>query len=354
MSGSNGLSEHIGGQSKPKVSIGKRSISDARQYSQLHYSSDGLPTEMSVLDDIYCCKRFTIEKVMLRLHDIREAFAIEAANLENEIERLNASLDGEADIESTIVPAMSRTSVSKPSNIVVDKLALCSVCGKKPAQTSLKGSSSGSSSSGNGSGGSSINKYSSSSKQISVGGSVFSSAQQVGVCASCATPVAAAAPARGVPPVRTEGKLLSSKRSSSSNSSSGGGGVSSVVSHSSSVPTLFSDVHQNGKQEEREKVEVAGSSARFSPAGKNPSREYGGSSYKKSGTSDSGGIAAAMAELELAGTKHNNNDDSPSPSAGAADGGSNSNSSSRASSKSSRFRSRLDSARHEHYFLEEF
>mmetsp|Transcript_10763 Transcript_10763/g.17557 ORF Transcript_10763/g.17557 Transcript_10763/m.17557 type:complete len:477 (-) Transcript_10763:172-1602(-) len=84
-----------------KKTGGKRGITDARNFSQLHYNSStsdgGQQNEAGwLMDDLLQCKYFTAETIGFKLDDIREAMQLEIKGLEVDIERLNIYLDGGA------------------------------------------------------------------------------------------------------------------------------------------------------------------------------------------------------------------------------------------------------------------
>ena len=277
MSGS-GTSDSTSGRGK-KAS-GKRAISEARQYSQLHYSED-FTREPTILDTMYNIKSFSLDFVASRMYDIKDAFAVEQTELECDIKRLNETLDGEVNFgsgcdlsfdndsnNSNLVSSMANISLTKsssaatvtttnpsPNPVHIDRLEMCSVCSqRKPSQT--------------------ISTISGGGNKIRGG----SGSIAVFVCAACQ-----------IARTSRDAKL-------------GGHNNNNTMSHSRSVP-----------------ANVTSSAAA-------PKRA----------------VSPAAAQIN----RHNNNDDSPDaaqkPSSRGSGGG------------SSRFRSRLDSARHEHHFLDEF
>ena len=78
-----------------KKITGKRALAQARQYSQLNYT-DEISGDSSVLDALFNMKSFTLEIVADRLDDIHECFKVENAGLESFIARLTDNLDSDS------------------------------------------------------------------------------------------------------------------------------------------------------------------------------------------------------------------------------------------------------------------
>ncbi|KAJ1408752.1 hypothetical protein B484DRAFT_403420 [Ochromonadaceae sp. CCMP2298] len=89
MAGGQDIIDSLNGRSGQKVG-GRRAIADARNYSQLHYNK----TKSSV-DELFACPRFSLDSVGAQVLKIREGFAAEASELERDVDRLTAGLDGD-------------------------------------------------------------------------------------------------------------------------------------------------------------------------------------------------------------------------------------------------------------------
>lgn len=285
---------------KSKKVSGRRAISEARQYSQLHYGEDNI-RESTILDVIYGMKQFTLDIVNYRLEDIKESFEKEKQELNQEIERLNNSLAGDfnaddefnAEIEESLPKSLSTMTLqhhtgstnnsisssnynsnSNSSPVPSDRMEVCTVCNMKRPVSSMMPSIS--------------SNNSISSKSFTQGSGV--------ICTMCHTTRA-----------MREAKI------------SGGGSRSS---HTTDTTTTNVGRHA---------ITTGSSSLAHS-------RSVPAHLHVPNTNTTSSTLQVDMKEITL--PRRNNNEDSPEPAPKSA--------------RSSRFRNRLDSARHEHHFLEEF
>lgn len=257
MSGGRVNAENNWGKSKK---TGRRAISEARQYSQLYYHNNNAK-DLSAFKSVYGMQHFTAEIIVDMVDSVRDCFEVERREIEQEIDRLNDSLDGnfeemESDVKMT--KSFEKVSIGSPSPVPNEKMELCSMCSvRKPA----------------------------------------SSFDNSLVCSTC-----------HLSRQRREAKLGSGNNTSARNttSSSSSNNLGGSLHHSQSTPTQ---------------------------------------------------LTAEMARLDISGpafqyNSRNNNEDSPD-SAPISSGKSSSRGGS-AGGAASKFRNRLDSARHEHHFLDEF
>lgn len=249
---SGGRAGHNKGSGRNKRASGLRGLSLAQQFSQLHYQD----TEKSEdHDGIFGIKSFNYEIVAAQLQEIRDSFEAEKVAIEQEIERLTDSLDGDYgedtmnESDSKITKSMSTLSIHT-APVPVERLELCSVCNvKRPI-----------------------------SQMVSGGAKNIASV----VCTSCET-------TRN----RREAKMGSVLATSSSHTQNN----HYSLSHSRSTPA---------------------------------------------------GLATSTEDLHLSSppvrtARHNNNEDSPDSARKLSPRGA-----------TSKFRNRIDSARHEHHFIDEF
>lgn len=281
---------------KSKKVSGRRAISEARQYSQLHYGEDNI-RESTILDVIYGMKQFTLDIVNYRLEDIKESFEKEKQELNQEIERLNNSLAGDFnaddefndEIEESLPKSLSTMTLqhhtgstnnnnnsnssnysnnSNSSPVPSDRMEVCTVCNIKRPVSSMMPST----------------------------GSKFSSQGSGVICTMCHT-------TRAMREAKISGGGSRSSHTTDTTTNVGRHAIttgSSSLAHSRSVPA---HLH-----------------------------------IPTTTTTSSSKLQVDMKEIAL--PRRNNNEDSPEPAPKSA--------------RSSRFRNRLDSARHEHHFLEEF
>lgn len=244
---------------KAKKATGRRALSEARQYSQLHYGDETL-REASVLDVIFAMNSFTTESVTENVDLIREGFNLESTEINQDIDRLNDSLSGDfgadcdtsVDYSLTLPSAMGALSLSA-NPVPSERMELCCVCNvKRPVSSLIQTNTAGRR------------------------GPLESNGQTM--CTMCHT-------------TRMMREAKISSNSSNSSISSVNSAINRGLTHSQSTPShlhLESDV-----------------------------------------------------STVSANKRHSNNEDSPDGAPKSARGG-------------SRFRSRLDSARNQHHFLDEF
>lgn len=140
------------GTGKNKRASGLRGLSLAQQFSKLHYEDS---EKSFTSDEIFSIKQFTLEIVTFRLEDIRECFDAEKIEIEQEIDRLNNTLDGDYgadESDSNVAKSMSKLSIltgaASPSPVPAERTELCSVCStKRPYHQLQQAANRGSSSS---------------------------------------------------------------------------------------------------------------------------------------------------------------------------------------------------------------
>lgn len=270
MSGGRVNEENNWGKSKK---TGRRALSEARHYSQLHYNN-GDEKDLTSFNAVYDMKHFTSEIVADMGDSIRDCFEAERKEIFREIDRLNDSLDGnceELESEPKVSKSFEKISLSSPSPVPTEKMDLCSMCSlRKPPIVDLTT-------------GKSIVLY------------PF-------ICSACQL-------ARQ----KREVKLgTSSSSSSSSNSAAGIRSGTRSMSHSQSTPAHLSA--------EMSRLDISIDT-------NSPAFQY---------------------------NKRSNNEDSPDAALTSAFSVSKSSPRSSGGGAASKFRNRLDSARHEHHFLDEF
>jgi hypothetical protein len=248
---------------KSKRTTGRRAISEARQYSQLHYGEDSM-RETTTYDAVYGVGTFTFESVLCRIEEIRECFEAEKNEICQEIDRLNDILSGDIgadgdmsmECERGLPKSFSALSVGTSHAVPQDRMETCSVCNARRESSTMTVNNATSKTGGR------------------PGGLV---------CNVC----------------QVTRSIMEAKISSGPRHSNGVSAATSTLSHSQSTPAhLFASAAGAVK------------------------------------------LDTAAAVREGSDHKHNNNADSPGDAPHSA--------------RSSRFRSRIDSARHEHHFLEDF
>lgn len=299
---------------------GKRAITQARNFSQLYYDEssniDGcLVTsthEPSILDDFYSLKSFTLDLLTQHLNFIQEVFQHERSMLEKNIEQLLLRLDN--DINSKLDMEVMQLSSLNSDDLLPAAAAPDYKGSGKPEKTAHKSISIDSSSSVD---------LCSACKAISVGkkkdkgiiplGSKGSSSSIIAsMCASCQL---------------SKSKLISSKSDI-------------TISRHEETHSTIADAKMTKLKMTKTAKRVDGPDAKGRPVGSSSSSlEFAhilniGSSLSNTITNSDPHSSATT------GTgPHNNNEDSPG---------------SLTPSRSGRFRSRLNSARSELHFLEDF
>ena len=306
---------------------GKRALHAAISFSKLHYESELSDRHSKAVETIFSLTNFTIEQVTSMLQEIRWALDEEKNDIEDAIQHLNRILDGDLslmvatsasiDDVATVVPCSSGGAGSitmatgrkgpQPAGLYPER----KICASSSSSSLEIGSS----------------------KKEQVAG-ISRKGQPPGMCAGC-------------------GKSLISATETTSSST----GAAACLGEAE----LYCGICRSRKDKITFKFQAAtlGDTSRLVCRGVSRSGAPTSRALLLS-KGDTDRSEAFYCEATVPHPQHNNNDDSPGGSAGGGNEDvtlrlSNTNSAeSTPRSRNSKFRSRLNSARHELHFLDEF